>query len=141
MCCGRTLRPEALAYFRRTVRHAWENTVFYPAFWKEKGFCPGDISAVEPEDIPVLTKQDLVEYRNRRLAIGAGSSDSSFRVDCLTEESIADEQGLSGIREAARQQMDSLHEKKRMRNVRYEIEFPAQLLRNSISGKVPLTVR
>lgn len=415
------IQAESLASFRRIVRHAWENTVFYPAFWKEKGFCPEDISAVKPEDIPILTKQDLVEYRNKHLAfpvvdrknlhwdrknivlrssgstgtpaqflysraalttveanfvrlsnlggnkrvefrdlpvrvihtasigpeyasyvllseglskyharcllldtrapleewpfmigdykpnylsgypsclalllhlqkhgkiqlhplkivsggeplgqslkkeleeyfsadvidfygcseslfIGAGSSwyegiylfddvnyietdsdghliltpfynraapliryklddivygfsrsyegpqpfthidgiagrdndilwfvnedglrdylhplvlddlsvpglrqfqfvqtgDSSFRVDCLTEESIADEQGLSGIREAVRQQMDSLLEKKRMRNVRYEIEFPAQLLRNSISGKVPLTVR
>ena len=46
--------------FRRMLLFAWDNTEFYPSFYAKSGIERGDLAAVPPEKLPVLTK-DIVE--------------------------------------------------------------------------------
>ena len=50
---------ESMESFRKITKYAFENTTFYPAFWAKKGFYPKNLKTVHPEDIPILTKQDI----------------------------------------------------------------------------------
>lgn len=61
------IRNMSETLFRRMLLFAWDNTEFYPSFYAKSGIERGDLAAVPPEKLPVLTK-DIVRTHTPEIA-------------------------------------------------------------------------